>query len=114
MPRKSIPQINTVRTAILTDYPKRELTTAEIATKHGVSSATVTSWAKKAGLPLRNRGRKLQKEPSPRQLAMIELSSTYTYEQVAARFGLHKQSVHRTVKRWRGWRHSNLPSPQDH
>ena len=114
MPRRIIPQINSVKTAVLEEYQNRELTSAEIAKKHGISSATVSSWAKKAGLPLRNPGRKLQKEPSPRQLAIIELSNNHTYEQVGVRFGLHKQSVHRTVKRWRGWCQANVPSPQDY
>lgn len=87
----------------LADYQKRELTTEEIAQKHGISSATLTVWAKKTGLPLRNRGRKKQKNPTPRQLEIIKLAALYKYDQVGAKFGMHKQSIHRIVKRWRDW-----------
>jgi hypothetical protein len=92
-----------VMAASLADYQKSELTTEDIALKHGISSATLTVWAKKAGIPLRNRGRKKQKAPSPRQLEIIKLASVYKYDQVGARFGMHKQSIHRIVKRWRDW-----------
>ena len=34
---------------VLAKYQKRELTTKEIAAKHGISMATITVWAKKAG-----------------------------------------------------------------
>jgi len=87
----------------LTDYQKREMTTEQIANKHGVSTATLTVWAKKAELPLRNRGRKRQKLPTPRQMEIVKLASLYTYDQVGERFGMHKQSIYRIVKRWRNW-----------
>lgn len=87
----------------LTDYQNRDLTTEAIALKHGISTATLTVWAKKAGMELRNRGRKPQSRPTPRQLEIIKLASVYKYDQVGARFGMHKQSIHRIVKRWREW-----------
>lgn len=89
--------------AALVDYQKRELTVEEIAIKHFVSSATLTVWAKKAGLPLRNRGRKKQEAPNARQMEIIKLASVYRYDQVGERFKMAKQSVHRIVKRWRNW-----------
>ena len=88
---------------VLSKYQKGELTTQRIAAKHGISTATVTVWAKKAGLPLRNRGRRKQEAPTPRQMEIIKLASVYNYDQVGARFGMLKQSVHRIVKRWRNW-----------
>ena len=91
----------------LADYQKREMTTVEIGALHGISTATLTVWAKKAGIALRNRGRKKQELPTPRQMEIIKLASVYKYDQVGARFGMHKQSVHRIVKRWR-----NFSSPR--
>jgi len=103
MPKRIIQQSDTVMAQALTDYQNRDLTTEAIALKHGISTATLTVWAKKAGLELRNRGRKPQSRPTPRQLEIIKLASVYKYDQVGARFGMHKQSIHRIVKRWREW-----------
>lgn len=89
--------------AALADYQKRELTVEDIAKLRGISTATLTVWAKKAGLPLRNRGRRRQEAPTDHQLEIIKLASVYRYDQVGARFGMHKQSIHRIVKRWRDW-----------
>ena len=87
----------------LTDYQKGKMIVEEIAAKHGISTATITVWAKKAGLPLRKRGRRRQEMPTERQLNIINLASVYRYDQVGAKLGLHRQSVHRIVKRWRNW-----------
>ena len=100
---KQIEQSDTVMAAALADYQKRELTTDAIAQKHGISAATLTVWAKKAGLALRQRGRKKQDKPTPRQMEIIKLASVYKYDQVGQRFGMAKQSIHRIVKRWRSW-----------
>ena len=94
---------------VLAKYQKRELTTEEIAAKHGISMATITVWAKKAGLPLRKRGRRAQTEPTPRQWEIINLAALFMYDQVAARFGMTKQSVYRIVKRWRNWCQTSKP-----
>lgn len=90
--------------AAMSDYQHRkDMTTEEIAVKHGVSTATLTVWATKMDLTLRKRGRKRRDQPSPRQLEIIKLASVYTYEQVGDKFGMAKQSIHRIVKRWKGW-----------
>lgn len=103
MPKRIIQQSDVVMAAALADYRKNELTSEEIAVKHGVSKATLTVWAKKAGVPLRNRGRKRYESPTARQREIIQLASVYNYDKVGERFGMLKQSVHRIVKRWRGW-----------
>ena len=84
----------------LTDYQEGKMTVEEIAANHGISTATITIWAKKAGLTLRQRGRRTQREPTPRQMEIVKLASVYTQADVGARFGMHKQSVNRIVKRW--------------
>jgi hypothetical protein len=103
MPKRIIQQSDKVMADALADYQKRELTTEEIGVKHGISSATLTVWAKKTGIPLRNRGRKKQERPTQRQMEIIKLASVYKYDQVGERYGMKKQSIHRIVKRWRNW-----------
>lgn len=103
MPKHIIQQSDVVMLAAMADYKKREMTSEEIAAKHGISTATLTVWAKKTGVTLRKRGRKRREQPSPRQLEIIKLAGVYTYDQVGEKFGMAKQSIHRIVKRWRGW-----------
>jgi hypothetical protein len=97
------------KTQVLANYQKLELTTGKIAAKHGISTATVTLWAKKAGLPLRGRGRKPPTEPTPKQREIITLARIFNYDTVGARFGMAKQSIHRIVKRWRNWPQTSKP-----
>ncbi len=87
----------------LTLYQQRDMTTEEIARLKDISTATLTVWAKKAGLPLRNRGRRRQERPTPMQLQIVKMASVYNYDEVGRKFGMHKQSIHRIVKRWRSW-----------
>jgi len=103
MPKRIIQRSDTVMAEALTDYKDRSVTTAVIAKKHRISTATLTVWAKKAGLDLRRRGRKRQEKPTPRQMEIIKLASVYKYDEVGERMGMAKQSVHRIVKRWRNW-----------
>lgn len=103
MPKHIIQQRDTVMQQALLDYQRKDMTTDEIATARGISTATLTVWAKQAGLPLRNRGRRRQDKPTPLQLQIVKLASVYKYDQVGKKFGMHKQSIHRIVKRWRSW-----------
>ena len=85
----------------LADYQNMSLTTEDIATKYGVSLATITVWAKRAGLSLRKRGRWHQTVPTPLQAEIIKLAEVLTMAEVGEKVGMHKQSVHRIIKRWR-------------
>ena len=76
------------------------MTTEEISVKHDISPATLTFRAKKAGIPLRGRGRVRRDYPTPRQLKIIKLAGKYTYCKVGAKFGMDKQSIYRLVKHW--------------
>ena len=91
----------TSKQQVLAEYQAREKTTDEIATAHNVCPATLTVWAKKAGVPLRGRGRRRSNEPSPRNRLILALAKTLTYEQIGSRFGISKQGVWRIVKRWK-------------
>jgi len=88
----------------LADYKDSKLTSEEIAGLHGVSTATLTVWAKKAGLRLRTRGRRTMMTPTARHLKILELAGHLRYAQIAHIFGMHKQQVHQIVKRWRNWK----------
>lgn len=103
MSNRVIQQSDVVQTEALEAYRERKLTTEEIALQFGISAATLTVWAKRAGMELRKRGRKKQERPTPRQLEIVRLSSLYKYEEVGRRFGMQKQSIHRIVKRWRSY-----------
>jgi transposase-like protein len=94
---------------VLAKYQRCDLTTEEIAAKHGISMATTTVWAKKAGLPLRKRGRRARTKPTPRQREIITLASMCNYDEVGAQFGMCKQSVRRLMKRWSHWRQTSTP-----
>ena len=87
----------------LADYVANTMTSREVATKHEVCPATLTVWAKKAGLLLRSRGRRTLLEPTPRHRQILKLAETQRYDQIGKRLGMHKQQVHRIVKRWSGW-----------
>ncbi len=100
MPKRIIQQRKEVIAQALADYQNHEMTTEQIAAKHQVSMATLTVWAKKAKLPLRSRGRWRQQRPTSRQLEIIKLAAKHKYHEVGAKFGMHKQSIHRTVKHW--------------
>ena len=87
----------------LQQYKDNKLTSEAIAAVAEVCPATLTVWAKKAGIPLRTRGRRTLLEPTPRHLKIIEMAQHSRYDQVGKQFGMHKQQVHRIVKRWRDW-----------
>ena len=93
------------------DYKNHpEITTAEIAKRHGVSAGTLTIWVNKArangdkDIKLRGRGRRAFAVPTPRQRKIIEMSKVLRQEKVGKRFGLTKQSVSRILKRWEHWK----------
>jgi hypothetical protein len=95
--------MNTTRSKqqVLTDYQANQKTTNEIARESHVSTATITVWAKHAGLPLRGRGRWRMNEPSLRNKAILELAQTSTCAAAGRRFGISRQCAWRIVKRWK-------------
>lgn len=99
------------RQAVLSDYECGELTTQEISKKHGVSQATITVWVTQTGMKLRIRGRRKEDHPSPLVRRILKLwnkvdkngKHKYTQAKIAAKHDLHKQVVHRMIKRWRNY-----------
>lgn len=87
----------------LRDFIQSTETTREIASRHGISQSTLTARAKRAGLPLRKRGRWQLLEPTAKQKQILRLVRTQTYAEVGFRFGMSKQRVSQVVRRWSGW-----------
>jgi hypothetical protein len=84
-------------------YKAGGIRTVEIAKMFEVCPATVTFQVKKAGLPLRQRGRKVASTPSARVGLMLMLASNDSAANVARRLGISKQAVVHAKKRWPGW-----------
>lgn len=103
MPKRIIENSEEIMAQALKDYQDPSIHTDVIADKYGVSTSTLTVWAKRANLTLRKRGRKAQSMPSAKHQRIIQLAQLYSYEQVGQEFGLHKQAVHRIVTRWKDW-----------
>ena len=91
----------------LRDFIQSTETTREIASRHGISQSTLTARAKRAGLPLRKRGRWQLLEPTANQKEILRLARTQTYAEVGSRFGLSKQRVSQLVRRWSDWKGPN-------
>ncbi len=81
-------------------YQHSPLTTGAIAAEFGISTATLTCWAKKSRIVLRSRGRRKLPAPSPLHRLVLDGVQTDTYASVGARFGFSKQRVHAIVRRW--------------
>lgn len=77
------------------------MTTERIAKKYRVCAASLTLWAKRAGLSLRQRGRRSMTEPTSRQRAIIEMAGIINYSAVGSAFGMTKQGVSRIIRRWK-------------
>jgi len=86
---------------VLAEYQAGQKTIEQIAHEHSVSTATITVWAKKAGLRLRTRGRRRLNEPCPRTKAILEMTQRITCAAAAREFGISRQGVWRIVKRWK-------------
>jgi transposase len=89
--------------SLLAMYRQGEKTIAEIAGCYAVHPSFVTYVAKRAGLPLRGRGRRPRVEPSPAVQEILLEAWITTYAEAAARFEMSKQRVGQLVKRWEAW-----------
>lgn len=103
-----------LRTTVLREYQTSNETLGTIAGRHGVPISTITCWAKKNDIPLRGRGRNVQKEPSEQNRQILLSVPEQTYDEVGRKFGITKSRVAGIVKRWRDWAEENhvpLPEP---
>lgn len=87
----------------LLEFVNSPLSTAEIAARYGISPATLTVRAKKAGLPLRKRGRRLLKEPTAHQKKILAFATIHGCQRAALRFEMTKQRVNTLQHRWESW-----------
>jgi hypothetical protein len=68
---------------VLAEYQASEKTTSEIARDYHISMATITVWAKKAGLRLRRRGRR-RVNKTPRAISSFWNSRTHLHTRQSA------------------------------
>lgn len=83
----------------LADY-QASVPLKSIAERFNVSPATLTVWAKKAGIPLRGRGRNPHTAPNARIAAILEMAKRVPLDEAGKQFGITKQRVSYIVKRW--------------
>ena len=91
----------------LWEFVNSSVRTSEIAARYGISPATLTVRAKRAGLPLRKRGRRLLKEPTPLQMKILTFAAIHGCQRAAGRFDLSKQRVNKIQHRWKSWMAAN-------
>ena len=92
---------------ILRDYQDPTITVHGIGQRHKVSLARITWLARRAGLPLRGRGRRPSAKPSARHLEILEAVRHATMAEVGHSYGCSKQRIFQVVDRWRDWMASN-------
>jgi hypothetical protein len=98
------------RMKALEEYRSSPETTTKIAARYGFSAATLTVMARKTGIPLRSRGRKMATEPSSVQKKILQMTRYATYEAIGKKFDCSKQRISKIVHRWRVWLHENYPT----
>jgi hypothetical protein len=91
----------------LLEFINSPVSTSEIAARYGISPSTLTVRAKRAGLPLRNRGRHPMKEPTPVQKKILAVAAIYGCQGAALRFDMSKQRVNKLQHRWKEWQAIN-------
>jgi hypothetical protein len=87
----------------LARYRDHRLTIKAIAEASDVSASTLSNWAKRAGVPLRGRGRWVNLTPCPRTAHMVALAQFDSQANVARRLGVSRQAVNGAVRRWATW-----------
>jgi len=97
----------TIAEALKMYKDRRDLTTAQIAEKYDIWPSTLTNWAIRAKVPLRPRGPRGKKEPSPEHQEILELCVHYPQSVVAEMKDFTRQHVSRIVARWKNWKPGN-------
>lgn len=87
----------------LVAYEVGPIPVTTVAQRVGICPATLTGWAKKAGLVLRGRGRRKSGFPTPRVEAFVLAARSMPQADVARKFGISKRAVSRAVTRWAEW-----------
>ena len=88
---------------ILQDYRDTTMRVIDVSEKHQVGVSVVITLARRAGVPVRRRGRRLADHPSEFQQKILEAARNETLESVGQRFGRTRQRVAQICKRWSSW-----------
>jgi len=98
------------RMKALEEYRSSPETTTKIAARYGFCAATLTVMARKAGIPLRSRGRKMATEPSSVQKKILQMTRHATYAAIGKKFNRSKQRISKIVHRWPVWLDETYPT----
>jgi hypothetical protein len=98
------------RMKALEEYRSSPETTTKIAARYGFSASTLTVIVRKAGIPLRSRGRKKATQPSAVQKKILQMTRHATYEATGKKFNRSKQRISKIVHRWPAWLDENYPT----
>jgi hypothetical protein len=88
---------------ILQDYRNDTMRVVDVSEKHQVEIGAVIGLARRAGIPVRRRGRKSSAYPSEFQQKILEAARNETLESVGRRFGRTRQRVAQICKCWSTW-----------
>lgn len=84
----------------LRSYLKGDMLVRDIALRAGVSIATVSLWAKFAGILSRGRGRRELLVPNFKQSQILEALMSNTYASVGRKFGMTRAQAWAIANRW--------------
>ncbi len=88
---------------IVQDYRDDTVRVIDVSEKHRIGVGVVIALARRAGIPIRRRGRRSAARPSEFQLKILEAARTETLESVGQRFGRTRQRVAQICNRWSSW-----------
>jgi len=84
----------------LTDLVCSEITAKAAAERYALAPSAVHYWAKRLGLPERQRGRRPSTQPNPKLRRILDMVRTEGIATAARRVGISRQRVFQIVCRW--------------
>ena len=84
----------------LVDLASSDDTAKVISQRYSLAASALHYWGKRIGLPMRQRGRQVLLEPTPRHARILELVRSHGITEAARRVGISRQRAHAIVCRW--------------
>jgi hypothetical protein len=100
-------ETNKVKVKALRDYRRNEPLKV-IAIRYGYSPATISLWAKAAGIKRRTQGCRIKHWPSETDMQIVEevravRDGRPTLEEIGKRWNMSRANVHRIFHTWKDW-----------
>jgi len=89
-----------VTMSALVDLAISDDTARVIAQRYSLAASALHYWGKRVGLPMRQRGRRVLLEPTPRHARILELVRAHGIAEAARRVGISRQRAHAIICRW--------------